>query len=383
MQRFDVIVAGLGAMGSATAYHLARRGARVLGLDRFAPPHDRGSSHGGSRIIREAYLEHPLYVPLVRRAYELWAELERESGRHLFLRTGGLMIGPPDGYVAAGARRSAVEHALPFEELSAEELHRRFPGYRPPPGDVGIFEPRAGLLVPEACVEAHLEGARRAGAELRAGEPALAWSASGDAVEVTTPRGACTADRLVLTLGAWTGSLLPELRLPLAVERVVVHWFRPERAPELYAPDRFPIFIAETAPGRAWYGFPDTGHGVKVGLHHQGEPAVPDTLRRDVAQEEVERVRELLRRFMPGADGPLLRSSVCMYTNTPDEHFVIGFHPATEHVLVSSPCSGHGFKFSSAIGELQAELLAGGRPRFDLAPFRLDRFGISPRATSG
>jgi sarcosine oxidase len=275
MPRHDVIVVGLGAMGSAAAHHLARRGARVLGLDRFAPPHAQGSSHGKSRIIREAYFEDPLYVPLVRRAYELWAALERESGREILVRTGGLMLGPPDGVVVPGALRSAREHGLPHEALDAREVRRRVPGFRPAADMAGVWEPRAGYLVPEAAVAAHLALAARDGAELRADEPALAWRATADGVEVTTGRGTYAADRLVLAAGAWMPALLGPSGAPLAVERTVLYWFRPERPTGLFDRARFPVFICEYAPGLAWYGFPDAGDGVKVGLHHHGSAPTP------------------------------------------------------------------------------------------------------------
>jgi len=370
----DVIVAGLGAMGSAAAFELARRGVRVLGFDRGAPPHASGSSHGRARIIREAYFEDPLYVPLVRRAYERWAELERLAGRTLFVPTGGLMLGPPNGVVVSGALRSAREHDLPHELLDAREVHRRVPGMRVTTDMVGVWEPRAGLLVPEAAVGAHLALAADHGAELHPDEPVLAWDAAGDGVVVTTARGTYRARRLVLAAGAWMARLLGTAAPPLAVERVVQHWFRPARATDLYAPSRFPIFIGEYAPGLVWYGFPDVGDGVKAALHHQGEAADPDTVRRSVAPEEVAYVRALLRAFMPDADGPCVDSTVCMYTNTPDEHFVIDTHPAHPQVVVASACSGHGFKFSSAVGELLADLALGTAPAFDLAPFRLGRF---------
>ncbi|HEY9517598.1 MAG TPA: N-methyl-L-tryptophan oxidase [Gemmatimonadaceae bacterium] len=372
---YDVIVAGLGAMGSATAFHLASRGRRVLGLDRFVPPHALGSSHGRSRIIREAYFEHPLYVPMVQRAYLNWAELERLSGRRLLVRTGGLMIGPPDGLVAGGARRSAIEHDLAYEELSSREVRRRFPGYRPSDDMVGIWEPRAGFLIPEAAIETHLALARERGAEVRVDEPVVAWRAMGDDVEVVTPCGTYTAGCLVLAVGAWMKQLVPELELPLVVERNVMHWFRPENSNDLFAPERFPVFLCEFAPGRAWYGIPDSGDGIKVALHHQGELTDADALRRDVAPEEIARIRSLMEVFMPlVADAECVESAACMYTNTPDEHFVIDRHPGCPSVIIASPCSGHGFKFSSAIGEILADLATTGKSRFDLSPFRLDRF---------
>jgi len=375
---YTVIVAGLGAMGSATVYHLARRGVRVLGIDRFAPPHAMGSSHGRSRIIREAYFEDPLYVPLVQRAYELWDELQNEAGREILVRTGGVMIGPPGGTVAGGAVRSAIRHGLPHERLTAAQLHERIAGFRPTVDMIGVWEPRAGYLVPETAIGAHLEIAERHGAELRTGETILDWSATTDGVEVRTTNAVYSADRLVLALGAWMPRLIRDLGLPLAIERNVLYWFKPARATTLFDRDRFPIWLCEYAPGLVWYGFPDAGHGVKVALHHQGTLADPDALRRDVEPQEIAYIRALLRTFMPAADGPLVETAVCMYTNTPDEHFIIDRHPGCSSVIVASPCSGHGFKFSSAIGEQLAMLATDTDPTFDLSPFRIARFAIEP-----
>lgn len=371
---YEVIVAGLGAMGSAAFYHLARAGVRVVGIDRFAPPHAMGSSHGRSRIIREAYFEDPLYVPLVQRAYELWDELARESGREILVRTGGVMIGPPDGTVAAGALRSAVLHGLPHERLTATQLNERIPGFRPTVDMIGVWESRAGYLVPETAIAAHLSLAEGRGAKLAINEAIVDWRATGDGVEVTTTNSVYRADRLVLALGAWTPGMLRGLELPLTVERNVLYWFKPARTTTLFDRGGFPIWLCEYAPGRVWYGFPDAGHGIKVGLHHQGAAADPDALRRDVGPEEVAYIRALLRVFMPDADGPLAETAVCMYTNTLDEHFLIDRHPAHPRVIIASPCSGHGFKFSSVIGEQLALLATDAKPRFDLSPFRVDRF---------
>ena len=371
---YEVIVAGLGAMGSAALYHLARAGVRVVGIDRFTPPHAMGSSHGRSRIIREAYFEDPLYVPLVQHAYELWGALQRESGREILVRTGGVMIGPPDGTVTVGALRSARQHGLPHERLTAAQLHERIPGFRPTVDMIGVWEPRAGYLVPETAIAAHLSLAEGHGARLAVSEAIVDWRATADGVEVTTSNGVHHADRLVLTLGAWLSGMLRDLELPLAVERNVPYWFKPARPTTLFDRGHFPIWLCEYAPGRVWYGFPDDGHGVKVALHHQGTLADPDALRRDVGPDEIAYIRALVRAFMPDADGPLAETAVCMYTNTPDEHFLIDRHPAHPRVIVASPCSGHGFKFSSAIGEQLALLAIGERPRFDLSPFRIDRF---------
>ncbi|HTR77374.1 MAG TPA: N-methyl-L-tryptophan oxidase [Gemmatimonadaceae bacterium] len=369
----DAIVVGLGAMGSSTVYQLALRGQKVLGIDQFTPPHSFGSSHGKTRIIREAYFEDPLYVPLVKRAYNGWAELQARSGKRVLSRTGGLMIGPRDGIVVSGARASAVEHKLPYEELGAAELRARFPALTPPDDAVAIWEPRAGALDPEAAIDAQLSIARAAKAELRFGERVTKWNASENGVQVTTFTGTYTAARLVICAGSWVTSLLPELALPLTVERQPVCWFDP-LDPAEFTPNKFPIFIHEYAPGRTWYGFANFGDGVKAALHHQGETTTPQTVRRAVDDAEVATVRGLLERFVPRANGALRSTTVCLYTNAPDEHFILDTHPAHPEVFVASPCSGHGFKFSIAIGELIADELSGEKPRFDLAPFRLARF---------
>jgi sarcosine oxidase len=366
---FDVAVVGLGAMGSAAAYHLARRGRSVLGLDRFAPPHAHGSSHGRTRIIREAYFEHPAYVPLVQRAYELWSELERATGRELLRITGGLMLGRSDGILVAGARRSAEEHRLPHALLTAAEVRSRFPALAPEDDLAAVFEPRAGVLFPERCIEAHLDQARRHGATLRCDEAATAWRCDGGGVRVTTGDGEYHAAQLLLTAGSWMRALAPGLELPLTVERQVLYWFAPAADAPIFAPARCPIHLWEPSPQRFFYGFPDFGDGVKVALHHGGESADPDHVRRAVRGDEVAAMRALVRRFLPAADGALRSSAVCTYTNTPDGHFWIDRHPDHAHVLIASACSGHGFKFSSAIGEALADLLEERRSRFDLRMF--------------
>ncbi len=367
--RSDVIVAGLGAMGSACAYQLAKGGARVLGFDRFAPPHALGSSHGETRIIREAYYEHPDYVPLVQRAFELWRELELAAGQSLLRETGGVMIGAPDGELVAGARASAQRHGLRHEQLSAAELRRRIPALQPTDDMVAIWEPRAGILAPEVCVAAQLAQAVQYGALLRSDEPVLRWSADGAGVRVETKRGAHLAEQLVICAGPWARALLPDWPLPLRVERQVLHWFDPRANAARFAPELCPIYLWEPGPGAFFYGFPDLGRGIKVALHHAGTAADPEAVDRVVRDAEVEDMRGLLRRFLPDADGRHRTSTVCLYTNTPDGHFLIGRHPEHAQVWLVSACSGHGFKFASVIGEAVAELVRDGRTRFALELF--------------
>jgi sarcosine oxidase len=375
MQRYDTIVIGLGAMGSATAFHVARRGKRVLGLEQFALAHDRGSSHGRSRITRQAYFEHPAYVPLLHRATDLWVQLQHDAARPLLQITGGLMLGPPDGIVVKGALASARMHGLPHELLDATELGRRFPVFDLDERMVGVLERRAGVLFPEDCMRAHIELATRAGADVRFEEPVMQWVATNDSVEVRTPRGTYVADSLVLCAGSWMSELLSSLDIPLTVERNVLYWFRPSADPALFAPEVLPIFILEHQPGKAFYGFPALGaDGVKVAHHHSGENCTPATVRREVSADEVQAVRSLLARHLPKVNGELRSATACLYTNTPDGHFIIDRHPQHPNVMLASPCSGHGFKFASVIGEVLADLVCDGRTQHPIEMFQLKRF---------
>ena len=366
---YGSIVVGCGAMGSAAAYHLARRGHSVVGFDRFRPPHSFGSSHGDTRIIREAYFEHPLYVPMVQRAYELWADLEARSGAVLYRRTGGLMIGSADSVLVTGALRSAHAHGLAHELVGAAEIRARFPALRPADDMVGVLEPRAGILFPERCVAAHVDLAREAGAELHFDEPVLRWEADVESVRVFTRNGTYRADRLIVLAGAWTKDLFPDVALPLTVERQTLYWFEPQIRGGLFEPERCPIHLWQFDDGEFFYGFPDLGDGVKVARHHGGRVVAPDTVDRDVSDAEVDAIRQVVRRFVPCADGRLRKAAVCVYTNTQDEHFWIDRHPEHRNVLVVSACSGHGFKFASVIGEIAADLVIDGRARFDLSVF--------------
>lgn len=369
---FDAIVVGLGAVGSAAAYHLAVRGRRVLGIDRYASPHTHGSSHGGSRIIRKAYFEGARYLPLLRRAYALWRKLEKDAGLSLLRLTGGLAIGAKDGVLVKGARRSAEAHGVKHEILSADEVKRRFPAFRLPEGHVALWEPEAGALHPERCIRAHLSEARRHGAELHMREPVVRWEARSKGVEVETERGTYQAHRLVLCAGGWIKDLAPALAQSLSIERQVNGWFRPTARAEQFAPSRCPVYIWEYAPEELLYGFPDFGEGVKVGLHHGGEEVDhPQEVRRETTAEDEEVLRKHLRPLLPDADGPPVRMETCFYTNTPDEDYLIDRHSEHSQVLVVSACSGHGFKASSAVGEALADLVDGKAPRFDIEPFRL------------
>lgn len=377
---YEVIVVGLGAMGSATAYHLAARGARVLGLDQFEPPHDLGSSHGDSRIIRLAYFEHPLYVPMLRRAFELWQRLERDAATPGLLNmTGNLMLGPPGSALISGAERAATLHHLAVEEIPAHRLEERFPQFALPAGFTALFDPVAGFLEPERCVRSHLSLASARGAVLQFNERVLDWVPAGDGVRVHTTRGTYEADKLVLAAGPWALELLGAHGPPLTLERQVMVWFEPHGVRERWLPGRFPVFMCEFGDGQVIYGFPVGPRGWKVAVHHEGEP-VPDVraMRRTIEPRDIARVRDAASRLFPWVtNAPVRGASPCIYTDTPDLRFVIDFLPGTPQVLVSSPCSGHGFKFASVIGEMQAQLVLDGRCAFDLSPFRLGRWSAA------
>lgn len=375
---YDVIVAGLGAMGSATAAQLALRGKKVLGLDRWAPGHPFGSSHGDSRIIREMYFEHPMYVPLLQRAYELWAELGHSVDEQLLNLHGGLMIGREDGMLVTGTLRSAREHQLEHEVLSPAEVRKRYPAFELESDLVAVLDPRAGWLNPEQCNAAHLKVAARQEADLRFEEPIIAWTADDHGVNVTTSHASYSADYLVLAVGARTGVMLEDLSLPLEIERQVVFWMDPPDA-MLYAASVFPIWAYEYKAGHICYGFPDLPLGVKSSVMHSGEIYdYADDVDRLIHDGEVETLRRALKPVLPSlSDAKVREGTTCLFTNTPDHDFIIEFHPDYRRVLISSACSGHGFKFASVVGEIQADMIVQGQSSFDLSPFSVSRFGKS------
>ena len=383
LERYDVVVAGVGGMGSAALLHLARRGARVLGLERYDVPNAMGSSHGVTRIIRLAYFEAPEYVPLLRRAYELWGDLERVSGERLLVTTGCVDAGLPDSRVFAGAERAARAHDVPVERFDARELARRFPGFRLPDGFEALLDPAGGFLLPERCIVAHVEAALALGAVVRAREGVLSWEARADGIHVRTERGEVVADRLVLSAGAWMeklGAVPPGVLTP---ERQALAWFQPHR-PELFTPERCPVWIIETEECGQFYGFPAYGiPGFKLGrMHHLEEAIDPDAFVREPGPRDEALLRGFTERFFPEAAGPTMALATCIFTNTPDEHFILDLLPADERVVVVSPCSGHGFKFSSVVGEIAAELALDGTTRHDIGFLRFGRYASTKSATT-
>ncbi|WP_455359492.1 N-methyl-L-tryptophan oxidase [Streptomyces sp. SYSU K21746] len=370
---YDVIVVGLGGMGSAAAYHLAARGQRVLGLERFGPAHNLGSSHGGSRIYRQAYFEDPAYVPLLLRAHELWDKLGVDSGREVFTETGALMIGREHSLAFSGTLRSAQQWGLDHEVLDAAGIRRRFPTFNPAAEDVAFYERKAGLARPETTVSAHLDLAGALGAELHFEEPVVAWEAEDSGrVWVATERGSYTADRLVIAPGAWAPKLLSGLGVPVRIERQVMYWFQPEGGTGPFTSDRHPVYIWEDPDGTQIYGFPALDGpegGAKVAFFRKGVPSDPDALDRRIHPEEITAMQGYLRPRIPTLPGRYLKAAACMYSNTPDEHFVLSQHPEHPQVTVACGFSGHGFKFVPVIGEILADLATEGSTEHPIALF--------------
>ena len=372
---YDVIVVGVGGMGSAACWQLARRGQRVLGLERFDIPHSMGSSHGVTRIIRLPYYEDPAYVPLLHRAYALWADAERASGESLLVTTGSLDGGPEDDALFQGALTSARLHSLKHEVLIGSDVNARFPGYRVPSGSRFVFQPQGGLLASERAIVAHARLAQEAGATIRARERVLHWTASpnGEGVTVHTDKGSYHAGRLVITAGAWISDLVPVLTGLAVPERQVLAWLQPLR-PELFTTDRFPVFNLQVEEGR-YYGFPVYEvPGFKFGrYHHRGETMNAEVMRRDPDAEDEALLRSFADRYFPQGAGTTMGLRACMFTNTPDEHFVLDQHPAFPQVVLASPCSGHGYKFCSVIGEILADLAIAGHTRHEIGFLSLRR----------
>lgn len=371
---FDVIVVGLGTMGSAACYHLASRGVRVLGLEQFDIPHARGAGHGFSRVIRTAYHEHPDYVPLLRSSFVLWHQLETESGQRLIYITGGLYMGEQDG-LPGQARAAASEHGVPYELLDHAALARRFPQFTLPESFIGMLEPNAGFVIPERAIAAHAGLALRHGAELRGREAVLRWTADTGGVSVTTNRDTYQAGRVIFCGGAWSERLVADLGVPLRVTRQALGWVWPKR-PELFALGRLPVWTIENPGGEGLhYGFPmmPDNPGFKLAHHWPGQPVDPDAASREPMAGDEESFRGVLRTMIPEADGPLLSLRICLYTNSPDSHFIIDRHPVHENVVLACGFSGHGFKFSTVVGQALADLATSGRSEHPIGFLGLSR----------
>jgi sarcosine oxidase len=328
-------------------------------------------------MIRQAYFEGEAYVPLLLRAYELWERLERDTEERLLTITGGLMLGRQESSVFAGSLASAQAHGLKHEVLDAVAIRARFPAFRPSAETAGLFEYNAGFLHPERCIRAHLKQAEAHGATLRFDERVLDWTATEAGVRVNTSGGSFEAERLILSAGPWLPELLGSLDLPLTIERNVLYWFDPIGGTEPFRIGRFPVYIWELATGSHFYGFPavdDGPGGVKVAFFYRGASCSPDTIDRHVSEAEVEAIRAALADTIPALGATLRATATCMYTTAPDHDFVVGLHPEHANVVIASPCSGHGYKFASVMGEVLADLAIDGRSRHGTAMFDVNRF---------
>jgi sarcosine oxidase len=372
---YDVIVAGVGGMGAATCHHLAKRGQRVLGLERFELGHGMGSSHGLTRIIRLAYFEGSQYVPMVRRAHQLWQETGKAAGAELLHVTGSVDLAPEGSGEVESSRQSCLDHGLTHDVLETKEARKRFPQFRLPDGHIGLWQPEGGFVASERAIYTHVGLAQDNGAEIRTNEPVLEWEpTAGGGVKVRTHRGIYEAGSLVLTSGAWMDTLNPVLAPHLKTVKQAIGWFTVKNRQQ-FMPDKFPVFILTVEEGN-FYGFPLWEHpGFKIGGPHFGrtpiDPSDPD---RTPTQRQLDMLTSALAKYIPDAAGEPLSVKGCIYTVTPDEHFVIDRIPGVPQVVFASCCSGHGYKFASVIGEIMADMATGKTPAFDLSMFSLDRF---------
>ena len=372
----DVIILGTGGVGSAAMYNLAKRGVKVLGIDRFPPAHDRGSSHGETRVIRRSYFEHPNYVPLLNRAYELWSELEEAAEKELLLKTGLVYFGKPDGPVLQGIRTSSDEHLLNVETVSARDALTRFPQFSAPDNAACLFEPDGGCLLVEDCVASHIEQAVQLGATHQHSEEIINWSATDTHCTVTTNKNTYHAAKLVIAGGAWSASLLADLDLPLKVVRKHLHWFKTGSA-EYERDSGCPCYFFETEVGY-FYGCPGiSDFGLKVAEHTGGE-SIEDPLNVDRSEDpkDSRRVEDFAARHLPKLSRRRLHHKTCFYTMTPDEHFMVDTHPEFPSVSFATGLSGHGFKFTSVLGEVLAQLMVGEEPTVDPEFLGLARVAI-------
>ena len=374
---YDAIVVGLGASGGATLYHLAKSGLRVLGIDRFAPPHHRGSSHGYTRIYRQAYYEAPVYVPMSLRALALWRELERDTGHILFENVGGLTIGKPTDEVVAGALLSAQQHNIAHELLSIDEIMLRFPAFNPPRDTIGLFEPTAGVLRADLCVESHIAMARKAGAEVRTNQVVSAIEANSSGTVVRVDSGEqFECGKAVVAAGAWAPRLLG-LESAFRVTRETVNWFGPTLPSGKAA--NCPVSLVALEDGRMLYSLPDFGEGFKAGLHHSGRTGDAHLAWEPVSESDTKLTATELAKYIPGGFGPLRESAPCFYTSTADFHFAIGALPWSPNIILAAACSGHGFKFAPAIGESVARMVRDLPTELPMDVFSVARLGTPTR----
>ena len=372
--KFDVIVIGVGGMGSAVAYQLAKRGRTVLALEQHNIPNDLGASHGVNRMIRLAYAEDPRYIPMLKRTYQLWRQLGKRVGEQLLFITGGIDAGLEDSWIVRGSLRSCIEHKLKHEVLTAAALHKRFPGFRLPKNMFAVYQPDAGFVLSERSIIAHVSLAIDLGAEIHAREQVVDWKVQRGTVTVRTDRASYRASRLVITAGPWAGQVIRRLNGVVKPERQVLLWVQPKR-PELFEMDNFPVFYMQDERDDKFYGLPIFGvPGFKFGKYnHLHEQVDPNTMDRECHLRDERVLRGAIRKYFPDADGPTMAMKTCLFSNTPDENFILDLHPDYPEVSIAAGFSGHGFKFCPVVGEIMADLALEGGSSVDRSLFRLQR----------
>ena len=375
MRTFDVAVLGVGGIGSAACYHLARTGLRVVGIEQFSIPHSRGSSHGVTRILREGLHENETYVPLVRRALELWRELEKTSGTQLFYQTGSLDIGLPESSIVVGSLNSCQRWSIPHETFAASELRRRYPVLRIYDEMVAVFQPKSGFVLAEGSITAHVNGACDHGAEIHGHEKMIGWEANGDGYAIQTSHDRYEVGQIVFTVGAWA-SKVGGLSVQVRPERAVLGWFQPKENAARFGVGSLPVWIIDSPDGGHFYGLPVFGiPGFKLGrLSRNLDEVDPDLPLLEPDSRDEQDLRQFLEKHFPDANGSLLSMQTAFFEHSPDRHFIIGELPDFPGAWVIAGLSGHGFKYASALGELAKDLLVQRKSGYDLSPFRLDRF---------
>ncbi|SOC41484.1 N-methyl-L-tryptophan oxidase [Ureibacillus acetophenoni] len=382
-----MIVVGAGSMGMAAGYFLSKQGIKTLLVDAFDPPHTKGSHHGETRIIRHAYGEGREYVPFALRGQELWYELEKKTHHKIFTQTGVLVYGPKgESDFVAETMEAAKVHSLTVDLLEGEGLNERWPGITVPDNFNAIYEPNSGVLFSENCIRAYRELAEANGAQVLTNTAVEDFEVTEDLVTIHTAKGSYTAEKLIVSMGAWNSKLLSKLgvTIPLQPYRQAVGFFEADES--LYSSNvDFPAFMVDTTNG-IYYGFPSFGGcGLKVGYHTFGQAGDPDTINREFGafSEDEANLRKFLAEYMPGANGKLIKGSVCIYTKTPDEHFVIDLHPEYSNVAIAAGFSGHGFKFSSVVGETLSQLVTTGKTEHDISIFSINRPALREAASRG
>ena len=369
----DVIIIGLGAMGSATSMFLSHNGVKVIGFDSYSPPHEFGSSLGHTRVIREAYHEGTTYVPIVQRAYEIWFEMNENSKVPIIETYGGLLIGPKTGDIE-NALKSANKYDIPIKKMTSDEISQKFSVLNPPKEYIGLLESRGGAVFVENSINHMLNTALNNGSIHKYNERVVRWSKKSNYYLVETNLGNYKTEKLVFSSGAWITKLIPTLKLPIKIERQVLFWFSPRKNPDKFKSINMPNSGWDLDNGLSFYTMPNLeNRGFKVAMHHNGEFVDPDTLIRESNDSDLKMVRDFLEEYIPDGNGELIDSKVCMYTDTPDQDFLIDSHPDDENIIICSPCSGHGFKFTPAIGEICSSLIINNSTNFDLDKFSLER----------